>query len=280
MNALEKQYVELLKKTLSASIYEESSWRIIDDRISETRRRPLTLLKQFVYGLIVRLFRKRSILLVKRQTFDPQRRNMGLDWPLFGYTMTGQKRLDNVEMCIEDILLNNVPGDFAETGVWRGGTTIFMRALLKLYNVTNRTVWAADSYEGMPIPASSTDGHDFHSLEYLSVSLEQVKKNFAKFDLLDDQVQFIKGWFSDTLPKSPIKSLALLRLDGDMYSSTMDSLNNLYRKVSPGGYVIVDDYHSWESCKRAVTDFINSNRIDVDIKEIDGSAVYWKVKKT
>jgi O-methyltransferase len=235
------------------------------------------VLKSHAYRWIIRECRRRSILLVKTHTFDQQRRDLGLDWPLFGYTMVGRKRLDNVQYCVEQILANKVPGDFAEAGVWRGGTVIFMRALLNVHATTDRLVWAADSFEGMPQPVSPSDGLDLRSFEYLKVSLEEVKQNLARFGLLDEQVRFIPGWFSESLAHAPIQRLALLRLDGDLYSSTMDALNALYLKLSPGGFVIIDDFHSWEPCRRAVTDFLSVNRIQADIQEVDGSAVYWQV---
>ena len=271
------EYIELLKQTLTASIYPESAGRVIEDHVARGFRRPVRLLKSLAYRWIVRSCRRRSIILVKIEPFDQHRRDLGLEWPLFGYTMTGRKRLDSLQSCIEEILANKVPGDFAETGVWRGGSVIFMRAMLKIHGVTDRKVWAADSFEGMPAPVSSEDGLDLRHSDYLKVSLDAVKQNFARFGLLDEQVQFVAGWFADTLPSAPIERLSLLRLDGDLYSSTMDALNGLYHKVSPGGFVIVDDYHSWESCRRAVTDFLKSKRIEADIQEIDGSAVYWKV---
>jgi len=200
----------------------------------------------------------------------------GRDWPCFGYTMVGRQRLDNIQTCIEDILRNNVPGDLIETGAWRGGTVIFMRAVLKEHGVTDRTVWVADSFEGLPPPASDTDGADLSELKYLKVPLKKVKANFERFNLLDDQVKFLPGYFCDTLPNAPIERLAILRLDGDLYSSTMDSLRNLYHRVSLGGYVIVDDYYSWDSCRQAVTDFLRENQIDAQIRAIADGA-YWKV---
>ena len=175
--------------------------------------------------------------------------------------------------------LLGVPGDLIETGVWRGGMTIFMAALLKLEGETDRKVWVADSFEGLPVPASKTDGDDLSDVDHLKVSLEQVKANFARFDLLSDQVRFLKGWFCDTLPTAPIESIAVLRLDGDLYSSTMDALHNLYHKVSLGGYVIVDDYAGWDSCKAAVTDFLKEHDLDPEIKMIDWTGAYWKVEK-
>jgi len=104
-----------------------------------------------------------------------------------------------------------------------------------------------------------------------------VKQNFARYELLDEQVVFLQGWFKDTLPSAPIDKLAILRLDGDMYESTMDALLALYDKISPGGYVIVDDYHVVKGCKTAVHDFLSLRNLSPTIREIDGIGVYWKV---
>src|SRR5687768_221485 len=255
INDFRQHYIELLKQTLTASVYPESAGRIIEDHIGRSWRHPVRVMKSLLYRLVIRECRRRSIILIKQQTFDRRQRELGLDWPLFGYTMVGHKRLDNVQHCVEQILAEGIPGDFAEAGVWRGGTIIFIRALLNVHETTDRIVWAADSFEGMPPPLSPSDGLDLRALDYLKVSLEDVKQNIARFGLLDDQVRFISGWFSESLPSAPINRLALLRLDGDLYSSTIDVLNNLYPRMTPGGYVIVDDYHSWEPCRRAVTDY-------------------------
>ncbi len=138
----------------------------------------------------------------------------------------------------------------------REGTTILMRAILKTHGITDVAVWCADSFEGMPKP-TSTDlkaqaESDFSDRDYLAVSLRlRSRRDFERFGLLDGQVKFLKGWFRDTLPTAPIQRIALLRMDGDLYSSTMDALKYLYPKVSPGGYVIVDDYNSWAACRQA-----------------------------
>ena len=129
----------------------------------------------------------------------------------------------------------------------------------------------------MPAPKDERDEVDLSSMHYLRASIEQVQNNFRRFGLLDAQVQFLKGWFCDTLPSAPIDKIAVLRMDGDLYHSTMDALNNLYHKVTPSGYVIVDDYGSWPECRRAVHDFLNSKRISVNIIAIDQDSVYWKV---
>lgn len=106
--------------------------------------------------------------------------------------------------------------------------------------------------------------------------LECVKSNFARFGLLDEQVHFLQGWFSDTLPKAPISSIAVLRLDGDTYESTMDALETCYPKLSPGGFCIIDDYHSFDDCKRAVDEYRARHAIDEEIVRIDGLSCFWR----
>jgi hypothetical protein len=222
----------------------------------------------------------RGLRLMQSRPFDPVARSEGKDWPPTAYTMAGLKRLDNVQWCVEDVLARNIPGDFIETGVWRGGITIFMRAILKAHGVTDRTVWVADSFAGLPPPDPvhypADAGLDLCKCQELAIPLEEVQANFARFDLLDDQVRFLKGWFRDTLPRAPIQRLAVLRLDGDLYESTMDALTGLYSKLSPGGYVIVDDYGCFEACRKAVHDFRAAQGITAPIVPIDWTGVYWQ----
>ena len=170
--------------------------------------------------------------------------------------------------------------DLIETGVWRGGATIFMRGILKAHGVKDRTVWVADSFEGLPLPDSSKypadAGSIHHEMTPLAVSLEQVKAHFEKYGLLDNQVQFLKGWFKDTLPAAAFTKLAVARLDGDMYESTMDGLTHLYPKLSPGGYLIVDDYGPVPACRQAVEDYRQAHRITEPIQQIDWGSVFWQ----
>jgi hypothetical protein len=94
--------------------------------------------------------------------------------------------------------------------------------------------------------------------------------------LLDDQVIFVKGWFKDTMPLIKSKKIAVLRLDGDMYESTIDPLNHLFDRIPVGGYVIVDDYHVVPAAKKAVHDFLDRKKLKVELIEIDGVGVYFK----
>jgi len=217
----------------------------------------------------------------KEQTpFDPEKRMDGRDWPETAHTMIGMKRLDNIQYCVMDALSHDIPGDLIETGVWRGGSTILMRAILKAFNVTNRTVWVADSFEGLPPPDPVTYPQDaddrLYTFKQLAVPLEEVKANFEHYGLLDDQVRFLTGWFRDTLPTAPIKQLAVARLDGDMYESTMNGMENLYPKLAVGGYLIVDDYGFCKACQQAVHDYRERNGITDEIKTVDWTGVYWR----
>ena len=246
--SLRNSYLQLLQDCLTGTIYEDPPLKVND--LSE---------------------------------YNPELREYGWDWPSTAHSMIGSKRMSNIRELTESVLMNNIPGDLIETGVWRGGACIYMRAILKAYDVADRTVWVADSFEGLPAPNADKypedDGDNFHSYSELAISIEQVKENFRKYGLLDDQVAFLKGWFSDTLPDAPIQQLAILRLDGDMYESTMDGLDHLYHKLSKNGYVIVDDYRVVEGCHKAVDDFRKTHGIVDPIVEIDGVGVYWQKTK-
>jgi O-methyltransferase len=175
-----------------------------------------------------------------------------------GETMMGMGALNNLHQCLEVVQASNVPGDLVETGVWRGGGTIFMRGFLAAHGDAIRRVWVCDSFEGLPKPSEVFDadrGDVLWQSEYLAVSVDEVKANFRKYGLLDERVQFLKGFFKDTMPTAPIHQIAILRLDGDMYESTIQVLDALYAKVSPGGFVIIDDYGMIPGCDRAVEDF-------------------------
>jgi O-methyltransferase len=211
---------------------------------------------------------------------DERVRAEGRDWPERAHTMIGLKRLANVRMCVETILKDRIAGDLIETGVWRGGATIFMRAILKAHGVTDRLVWVADSFAGLPIPDPANyprdEGITLHQFRQLAVPLERVQENFRRYGLLDRQVRFLKGWFRDTLPTAPVERLAVLRLDGDLYESTIQALDSLYCKLSAGGFVIVDDFGNVEACRQAVQDFRSAHGVNERIQAIDWGGVYWR----
>jgi hypothetical protein len=285
--SLRARYIALLKKSLVNDLYIENEARIIYMAattanahpinlyvVADIRRDPASLTAvegaKAVGGtvLIQQLTEGGPVALpALRQVTD------------LSHTMIGRRRMDNIEACVERILADGVPGDLIETGVWRGGATIFMRGLLAAHGVTDRTVWAADSFEGLPVSTLPQDADldlSANTMPGLAVSIDTVKALFDRYGLLDQQVRFLKGWFRDTLATAPIARLALLRLDGDLYESTMDALTALYDKVSPGGFIIVDDYHSCPPCRLAVDEFRQSRAIADEMTQIDPQSVFWR----
>jgi hypothetical protein len=109
--------------------------------------------------------------------------------------------------------------------------------------------------------------------------LTNVRANFARYGLLDDQIRFLRGYFSDTLPAAPFEKIAVMRLDGDLYESTMDSLTYVYPKLSAGGYCIIDDYHAFPSCARAVDEYREQFAISSPLEAIDRVSVFWRKEK-
>ncbi|HEX7960254.1 MAG TPA: TylF/MycF/NovP-related O-methyltransferase [Terriglobales bacterium] len=213
--------------------------------------------------------------------YSKELRSDGRDWPTEADTMVGMKRLDNVHECCATAIKESIPGDFVETGIWRGGCGILMRAVLEAFDDRDRQVWLFDSFEGLPkpdadsFPKDKTDSH-WEYAPYLGVSLEQVKSNFAKYELLDERTKFVKGWFRDTIPSNEIRKIAVLRLDGDMYESTWLVLENLYPKLSLGGFAIVDDYGAIAACKAAVDDFRAKHSIASPLTHVDWTGVFWR----
>lgn len=264
-------YLDLMKRVLTRSGF-ESDHRSVHLRNGSPQDR--------LIGPALRLLRRRGFDLRRRVRVDPAARAEGRDLPSEAETMVGLRRLDHLERCVADVLRNNVPGDLIETGVWRGGASIFMRAALGAYGDGDRIVWVADSFAGLPKPdpdAYPQDRGDGHwTARALAVSRRDVEANFDRYGLLDDRVRFLEGWFKDTLPDAPIERLAIIRLDGDMYESTMDGLRALYPKLSVGGHLIVDDYGAIAACRQAVDDFRAEFDISEDIEEIDWTGVAWK----
>jgi O-methyltransferase len=219
---------------------------------------------------------------VVRPSADRETRAVGNDWPPHAETMVGLARLANVREVTQTALADGVPGDLVETGVWRGGTAIYMRAVLAAAGDAARTVVACDSFAGLPEADAERFPMDvplrLHEHPQLAVGLDRVKANFARYGLLDDQVRFVPGWFRDTLPKlaTELDAIAVLRLDGDMYESTSDALTHLEPLVSPGGFVIVDDYNGIEACRQAVTDHRAAHGITAELHPVDWTAVWWR----
>ncbi|MEN3340784.1 MAG: O-methyltransferase [Actinomycetota bacterium] len=273
--SLETLYLDLLKKSVTRSIGIERYRRI--DPVRGTWKRALYL----AHLPLRRALAAAGVELVRHVDVEPRVRKEGADVPAEAETMVGVLRLDNLQRCIEDVLARAVPGDLLEAGVWRGGAAIFMRGVLAAHADPDRVVWAADSFAGLPPPDAeqypADAGDRFSRNPHLVVSRADVEENFRRYGLLDDRVRFLEGWFRDTLPAAPVERLAVLRLDGDMYESTTVALEALYDKVSPGGYVIVDDYFAVRTgAGRATDDFRAQRGIEDELVRIDWAGAYWQ----
>jgi O-methyltransferase len=270
MDDLARRYLDLLAGCLTRDLFLDEEVRNVDLREwpGPPDVEPLRA-----------LLRERRWRLV-RPGADRATRAVGNDWPPHAETMVGLARLENVLDCTARALADGVPGDLVETGVWRGGTAIYLRGILAALGDAERRVWACDSFEGLPEADAERYPVDvpmrFHEHDQLKVGLEEVQANFARYGLLDDRVVFTKGWFRDTLPTLPVEQIAVLRLDGDLYESTIDALVHLEPKVAPGGFVIVDDYGGIDACRQAVTDYRATTGIDAPIHEVDWTAVWWR----
>lgn len=221
----------------------------------------------------IELLKIRLLQLMDITTEDEMfRRINGLDWN--GYTMIGLRRLDNLEMCINSVIKNNVTGAIVEAGVWRGGACIFAAGVLKEAGV-KRNIYVCDVFDDtFPGPQyecdSWTEVYDFTAL---SVSLGDVKANFNKFSLLTDNVIFKQGWFSDTL-QTIEEPISILRVDGDTYQSTLETLQ-LEKNIPSGGFIIMDDW-AINVSRRAFLDYFEDRVTDKDVVEVDSLSVYWK----
>ena len=270
------RYLELLKRSLLGQIYIDNELRIryLKRCVDAGERYDPIVLRDIQRHFPDDSFAV-SYAVELGAPLDGNLDNLG-----FEHTMIGRKRLDNIQECVGRIMEEEVPGDLIECGVWRGGAAVFMRGLLEAWGVHDRKVWVADSFQGLPPPSAAPDlalGLDFSANKFpaLAVDLDTVIGTFGAYDLLDDQVKFLKGWFKDTLAGAAIERLALLRLDGDLYESTRDALQALYDKLVPGGYVIVDDFFL-ESCQKAVHEFRAARAIETPMVTIDWTGVYWR----
>lgn len=269
---IREAYLKLLKKTLTFALWEDNYY-ILSLKTPET-------IKNRIRNYVIRIINKGGYVLAKQRTRTMREIENGIGWPQKADTMVGMKRLDNLEYCCKSVIENNINGDFIEAGVWRGGAAIFMKAVVNVFSDRSIKVWVADSFEGLPVPDETKypedKGDEHYKWDVLKVSLDEVRSNFLKYDSLDDNVIFLKGWFKDTLPSSKIDKLSVIRLDGDIYESTWESLIYLYPKLQAGGFIIIDDYYNNASCRKAVDDYRNANQILEEIIRIDWTGAFWQ----
>ena len=206
-------------------------------------------------------------------------RVMGGDWPFSGLTMVGLERLDDLQRCVESVIADGVEGDVIEAGTWRGGAAILARATLDSLGADDRMVVLADSFQGLPAPDGGNFPEDvdldLSRVEFLSASVEEVQSHFARFGL-EQGIEFVPGFFSETLPGLRGRRWSVVRLDGDTYEATWIGLDSLYPGLSRGGYLIVDDYGLIPECRAAVEDFRREHGVTEPIEKADWNGVHWR----
>jgi O-methyltransferase len=268
LEELRQHHLELLKKFITRFNFDEQaySWKKVEIFSGKLK----------VLVPLLRILPRNWTIAEKVGAPDLESRRNGSDWPLTAESMIGLMRMNQLHESLDTIRIENIAGDIVETGIWRGGAVIFAASYLRIYGMEDRKVFGCDSFEGLPVPDPRfpVDSNDLHStIDFLRVSLPEVQRNLEKYLLDIDKVNLVKGWFDQTLPTLPVTEISILRLDGDMYSSTMDALNALYEKVSTGGIVIIDDY-CLQGAKRAIHDFFGDD-LPV-IHDIDGSGAFFR----
>jgi O-methyltransferase len=199
-------------------------------------------------------------------------RSAGLDWPRYGLTMVGLARLDDLQACVEAVAAEGIEGDVIEAGSWRGGAALLARATLDSLG-DDREVVVADSFAGFR--AAEEGDSDLTRFEHLIASEEEVRDSFARLGL-DRGVTFLPGFFDETLPGLAGRRWSLVRLDGDTYEATRLGLDCLYDGLSPGGFLVLDDYGSFQGAKQATDDFRAERGITEPLERIDYTGARWR----
>jgi hypothetical protein len=191
------------------------------------------------------------------------------------YTMLGIERLRTLRRFAEQIDQEQIPGDVVECGTCNGGSAAIM-AQVAATSPLDRYVYLFDSFEGLP-PAGEEDGE--LAREYTGLccgAMGRVREVLQSLQVPLERVTLVKGWFDQTLPQAGVGRIALLHLDTDWYESLRVCLENLYDRVEPGGFVVIDDYGYWEGCRRAWHDFEQARSLKVTLTPIDHTAVYFR----
>jgi len=208
----------------------------------------------------------------------------GSAWPpgSQALSMAGQRRLDHIVALIATVVSERVPGHFIETGVWRGGMSFLAAKTLDVLGTKARRVYLCDSFSGIPDQTAygknrkhaAQAGHEqdgrAHKLEILNDNSEtRVRRDAALFEISPERVRFVPGYFNESLPalmaREPDATFAVIRLDGDTYWSTYEALETLYPHLSPGGFVVIDDYTDWAGCRVAVDTYRTYHKISSPI---------------
>lgn len=212
-------------------------------------------------------------------------------------TMLPDARLSNIVASIDSVAKNDIRGAYVECGVWKGGSVLLAGLYLDKIGERNRDLHLLDSFSDICEPNHEIDGEravqEVGGKEFAQGRLKETKMyqglgiGYSTADQVKELLNCIcysagsvfvhPGWFQDTLPtvKKRVGEIAILRLDADWYESTKVCLEALYDNVVPGGIIIIDDFFSYDGCRKAVEEFLKVNKINIIMERIDHDAVYW-----
>ncbi len=206
----------------------------------------------------------------------------GHNYPLFALSMIGRDSLDSLAAQVIAAIDGGIPGDLIETGVWKGGASILMSVIVHAMGQSRRRrVFVCDSFDGVPPPNSRAfpidSGSKLHTQQGLKIEIDSVVENFLALRALHDNVVFVKGFFNETMARmGDVSSIAVLRLDGDLYESTLQVMQMLYPRLSIGGFCIIDDWgldNGWS--KKAVVHYMSLCGVT---DEVQFDSVAWWIK--
>jgi hypothetical protein len=265
-------YLDLMKKTLSYTLWEEPGVPI---ETFNYRRPPL---RRAAFAATSWLLRRLDMQLLRNVHYTQSQRAKGAVMPMHAHTMIGLARLDNLQFCIEDALANGVPGDLIETGVWRGGACILMRAVLAAHGITDRRVFVADSFAGLPPPTSPPTRR----------TREIAITSSASSTSRGGRWRRTSGSTACSIRKScSSRDGSRTRSEGADRCAVCHAPRRRHVPVddggpresipalSPGGYCIIDDYDI-PRCREAVEDYRSDQRIGSPVQAIDQSGVFWQ----
>jgi hypothetical protein len=188
------------------------------------------------------------------------------------FTMTSNERLFSLISAVEYIVKNNIQGDFAECGVYKGGSMMAVALTLLRENCVDRDLYLYDTFTGMTEPTDVDV--DLHGKApnwevWPLATLDQVKPALFSTNYPAGRIHFVEGRVEDTLPAHMPKRLALLRLDTDWYVSTKHELIHLFPIITSGGVLIIDDYGQYRGSRRAVDEYFFENNVTMLLHRID-----------
>jgi len=202
------------------------------------------------------------------------------------YTMTSPERVKVLLDALNYVVLKNIPGDYVECGVWKGGSSLAVSLMLEKLSKYNIKLWLYDTFSGMSKPTSIDVDNKGNkaavrlenedkttSWVWAYSELDEVKSNMKISKFPKSNVKYIKGKVEDTLLMDDIpEKISILRLDTDWYESTKIELEILYPRLVKGGIIIIDDYGHWKGSKKAVDEYLDKNNINVFLHRIDYTA--------